>query len=81
MGDVPLGGELKRAVETLTNCFPRDAEGVPCACGGYADRADCTDEERKQYGCGRPFECCARAFVCRICKTRIVGSAEAPDYD
>ena len=57
----------------------RDAGGIPCECGGYADRVDCTEQEIAEQGCGRSYECCARAFVCRVCKTRIVGKAEAPE--
>lgn len=58
--------------------------GVPCACGGYADRvddADLTDEEVAQFNCGRGRVCCARAFVCRVCKTRFGARAEAPEMD
>ena len=61
--------------------FPRDAEGVKCQCGGYAERVRCTPEEFDRYNCGRIYECCARAFVCQICGNRIVGRAEAPDMD
>lgn len=59
----------------------RDADATPCECGGYADRVDCTKEEIKEYGCGRSYECCSRAFVCRLCKTRLLGKADAPDMD
>lgn len=56
-----------------------DAEGLKCECGGYAERVDCTPEELEEYNCGRPYECCGRAFVCCICGKRIVGSAKAPE--
>ena len=59
----------------------RDVEGLKCDCGGYAERVDCTPEELKKYNCGRPYECCARTFVCCICGKRIVGSAEAPEME
>lgn len=59
----------------------RDAKGIKCNCGGYADRVPCTPEEIREYGCGRGYECCARAFICCICGARIVGRAEAPDMD
>ena len=62
----------------------RGRDAVPCECGGYCDRVDCTTEECREYGCGRDKpgrECCAVAFVCRLCGTRYVGSAEAPDMD
>jgi len=61
----------------------RAVEGIPCDCGGYADRDyKMTAEEIKGRGCGgdTPTEqCCARAFVCRICKTRWLGQAESPE--
>lgn len=62
----------------------RNVVAVPCECGGYCDRVECTLEEHREYGCGRDrlgYECCARAFVCRICKRRHVATAEAPDMD
>jgi hypothetical protein len=57
------------------------AVGVPCPCGGYGDRVDCTPEELARWNCGRSYECCARAFVCRVCKSRLVGTAEAPEME
>jgi hypothetical protein len=74
---VKLQGEPRE----LTEYAPRDAEGVECICGGYAIRVDTTDAEREQYGCGRPYSCCDRAFECRLCKTRLVGRAEAPEME
>jgi len=61
----------------------REAKAVPCLCGGYADRVDTSVAERTEYGCHRDltFECCARAFVCRVCKVRLVGQAQAPEMD
>ena len=62
----------------------REIEAVKCDCGGYAEIIDCTKEEIKQYGCGRDRvgdECCARTFLCRICGTRLVGKAEAPECE
>ncbi len=56
----------------------RDCDAVKCLCGGYAERVDCTEEEIKEYGCGRRHECCSRAFVCVICNERWVGTANAP---
>ena len=54
----------------------RNAEGIPCQdCQGYADRVDCTPEELNDFNCHRIFQCCARAFVCRLCLKRIVGTA------
>jgi hypothetical protein len=63
----------------------RDAEGIPCECGGYADRdAKMTAEEISGRSCGRDtpsYQCCSRAFVCRVCKKRWLGMAAAPDMD
>jgi hypothetical protein len=60
----------------------RDTNAMPCPkCNGYADRVDCTKEEIQNQGCGRNYECCGRAFVCRICKTRITGIASAPEME
>lgn len=63
----------------------RDAEGIPCECGGYADRdSKMTAEEIYGRTCGRDtetYQCCARAFVCRACKTRWLATAEAPEMD
>lgn len=59
---------------------PRDAEGVPCQCGGYADRVTPNAAEMAKFNCHRTYECCARAFVCRVCKTRFGATAEAPDW-
>lgn len=61
--------------------FDRDAKGIKCECGGYAERVDCTKGELKKYDCGRGYECCARAFKCCLCGKRIAGEAEAPEMD
>jgi hypothetical protein len=68
----------------ITYDIKRSADAIPCPCGGYADRVETTTEERDEYGCGfreRLFECCARAFVCRVCGKRLVGTAEAPEME
>lgn len=61
----------------------RHAEGVPCPrCNGYADRVDATLEERQRYGCKGGADdhgCCSRAFVCRLCGERILGTADSPE--
>lgn len=62
----------------------RGAEAIECKCGGFAPRVKCTPAEVKDYDyCGwaasRGGECCSRAFVCKVCKTRYAGSAQAPD--
>lgn len=64
----------------------RDAEAIKCECGGYAERVVTTPEENLQYGCHRDrppfnFACCARAFVCCICKKRTGATADAPEMD
>lgn len=72
-------------VKSYPDEIARGAEGIPCECGGYADRDNrMTAEEIRGRGCGRDREdhqCCARAFVCRLCKMRWLGSADSPDMD
>jgi len=72
-------------VKSYPESFDRDAEGLPCECGGYADRDyKMTIEELKGRTCGRDtttYQCCSRAFVCRICKTRWLGIAAAPEME
>ena len=58
----------------------RDTEAIPCPkCNGYADKVECTKEEIKNQKCGRKYECCVAAFICRVCETRIVAELEAPE--
>lgn len=57
----------------------REMQGVKCSCGGYAERVEPTKEEFDKVGCWN--NCCARAFVCVLCKERLVGKAEAPEYN
>lgn len=59
----------------------RDTEAIECDCGGYCERVPCNEEELKLYNCGREYECCARAFVCKVCGKRYAGEAPAPDID
>ena len=60
----------------------RDTDAIPCPnCDGYADRVKLTKKEIKNQCCGRSYECCGRAFVCRVCSVRIIGNADAPEYD
>lgn len=62
--------------------FPRDAESVECpGCHGFASRVPCDAQELAMYNCGSKTECCARTFKCRICETRIVGTAESPEME
>jgi hypothetical protein len=64
--------------------LPRGATGYPCDCNGYCDRVDCTEEECKKHGCFRDspgMECCAIAFVCRLCGKRWAGTREAPEME
>lgn len=72
--------------ENRPNVFygaPREAEAIECKCGGYAASVDANAEECAEFGCGRDrpggYQCCARAFVCKVCGARYSGSAEAPD--
>jgi hypothetical protein len=67
--------------------IPRDADAIPCECGGFADalsdkEADFNMDELRKFGCGCEimfgYNCCVRAFKCRICGKRIIGRADAP---
>lgn len=65
-----------------TFVLERDDDAIPCPkCKGYAPRVECTEEELKQYNCGRPWECCARAFVCSVCGHRFATQAPAPEME
>lgn len=67
--------ELKEQVD-------RNQNAIACPkCNGYAERVDLTEEEIAHQICKRTYECCGRAFVCRVCKERIVGNAESPEAD
>ena len=62
----------------------RDESVIECSCGGAARRVKCSKAERDRWGCGRDsanWECCARAFVCKVCGKRYAGNAYAPDMD
>ena len=72
---------MNENVIILTEPTHRDVESIPCPCGGFADRVKCTPEEIKEHNCGRSYECCSRAFVCRICKKRLIGQAFAPEVE
>jgi hypothetical protein len=64
--------------------IPREAKGLPCKCGGYAAEVAATARECEDYGCGRDrpgSQCCAAAFVCRLCRGRIFGHREAPEME
>jgi len=78
-----VGDDKKVTAVRLEEWMPREAEGIPCPCGGYADRVDTTPEEREEIQAGGSSPCspgcCDRAFVCRICKARMFGTAEAPE--
>ncbi len=68
-------------IEALPKCVERCADSIPCECGGYMDRVEVTPEEDEEFGCGRTWNCCSRAFVCRICKKRHACAAEAPEME
>ena len=76
-----VGSSEGFGVVVLTERITRQADAAACPCGGYADRVECTKQEIQQYGCGRDYECCSRAFVCRACKKRLVGCAESPEME
>lgn len=78
-----IGGAGVAKVIEFEGSIAREAEGIKCPCGGYAEKVETTPEERGKYGCGKSYSCCDRAFVCAICKARLVGKADAPEvfYD
>lgn len=59
--------------------FPRDVFRFPCKCGGVFVKSSVTPAEMAKYNCSRPYACCAAAFECDKCETRLVGSHEAPE--
>ena len=60
----------------------RETDSIACPeCNGYADRVRLTKKEIDTQSCGRSYECCGRAFVCRLCKKRIVGNAFSPEME
>ena len=62
--------------------LPRSANGIPCPkCNGYSESVESTQDEIAAFDCIGQFGCCVRSFVCRLCKTRTVGSAEAPEME
>jgi hypothetical protein len=75
--------EVEKPVEVivLPGRIKRETEGIPCPdCNGYCDETNCTKEEVKKYQtCGRMYACCLAAFVCRLCKKRIITALEAPE--
>jgi hypothetical protein len=87
------GDGLKAEVVVEKYGMERDADGIKCSCGGYADKVETTHEENMKYDCGRyqmsyamsgkkvRWSCCAAAFKCAVCGTRIVGRQAAPDMD
>lgn len=72
---------MSDVVLKLGRLVPRGTDAVKCRCGGYAEMVEPTPEEMVEYGCGRVLGCCSRAFVCGLCGSRLVGSAEAPELD
>lgn len=75
-------GKVKEAI-VLTGTLSRNTEAIPCPdkkCQGYCDKVSCSKEEiEKHQSCGRKWQCCLSAFVCRSCKKRYVSALEAPD--
>lgn len=60
----------------------RDSISIACSkCNGLADRVDCAPEEDRKFNCGLFYECCSRAFICRVCGARLVGKAESPNMN
>ena len=61
----------------------RSTDGIECPlCHGYAASANCTPEEvASDANCGRSYECCVAAFVCKVCGKRLLGNLPAPEMD
>lgn len=79
-----MKGKKSKVSYHLKESIKREVTAVPCPkCNGYADRVSLTKKEiaDNSINCGRPYECCGRAFVCRVCGLRIVGQAEAPEME
>lgn len=74
-----VGGLM--AEEYVVQNLPRQTNGAPCKCGGYADRQeqDPNKEEIEKYDCGRGWACCTAVFICRLCSLRFIGVLDAPD--
>lgn len=69
-------------MEDLTELgeLPRGSTAAPCACGGFADAVETTDDEEDKYGCGRRG-CCCSAFKCRVCGKRLIAWFPAPEME
>lgn len=67
--------------------IPRETREIVCPeClkGGaisVMDRVETTRDELKQFNCTRSYECCARAFVCTVCKYRHAQKVDAPEAE
>jgi len=73
----PVGHEAVKEME-------RGQLAIPCGCGGYCERVDCTNDECEKHGCGRDtpgHECCAVAFRCMLCGARYAGKQPAPEME
>jgi hypothetical protein len=74
-------GERMKMRDDGTFEIERNDEVFPCGkCGGASYRRACTNNERAEYGCGRPHDCCSAAFVCRECNHRQVMRLPAPEF-
>ena len=75
--------EIGRESESVMAMFGAPHQHIKCGkCGFNGDPA--TAAECKRFGCGgdRPgAQCCAAAFACCLCGTRIVGTREAPEME
>ena len=67
-------------VIVLPEDLERDTKVIPCpVCNGFCDESTMTKEEIKQHDCGKGYQCCSKAFECRICQARIIAKLEAPE--
>lgn len=57
----------------LVEQLSREIQAIPCPlCNGYCDSVEMTKKEIKEHDCEKEYQCCSRAFECRICHKRII---------
>lgn len=64
---VEEGEEPRRILAVLYGTLPREhgIETIICPeCGLDAETTPCTQEERNEVGCGKPYDCCSITFAC-----------------
>ena len=73
---------LENNVLKLVEQLSRDTKAIPCSiCNGYCDSVETTKKEIKEHDCGKGYQCCSKAFECRICHKRIIALLDAPEMN